>query len=1103
MARSAVVATRLDEIGGTGDHARQRDTVRDGIARGRRVEGDLRGGGAIEEHVARPGLRTRAVVTDRRTSLERQRGTEGDAVAVRREDSRILDGDTVGRGAVDVLEGELTRGDVVRHVGTIGADIDHTRPDLGEGETVTADRAVVAEAFHAADVVATLAVADAGIRRKRDITDARIGVGRRRVGIDDCTEATDAGAGDGEVDVVRALVGSGQGAAVHVVSGAGGDFDGVTATEGGIRAQTERAGLDLGAAREAVHAREDEDAGTGLDEADGSADAFLDVRGEGIGVRRDAAQADRDHGGGGAGVDDDAGGGGAADATTGQAVAVEVEDAARHDEVTGVRAERGSRGGGVGQETDGAAVDDGLTRIGVRTGQGEDAHAGLLHVAFADDLVGEGDVVDAVDREGRAGGDGDVALDRTDGRTVAELEGTAFDEGRTREGLGQGVDEAARTRVGVGGGDAVGTRADLAEDELTGAAVRVVDERAAELVRGVVIADADDRRGTRRVVEDRADDVGRRRDGSAEGLIAAVHVQVAAVEVEQGVGVDLVIARTGQAHGRTGIDGGIVTPSMEAHGRLHRQDQGAGIDGHPEGTVILVAAEGQRTGPILGEVESTGTKDSIEIDVARAAHGEAVRALGKDAGDRGCGGAAVDERALAVDAEAGDGEGLRNRLAVQVEGGTRVDRGRTRGRTERARVGEAKHVTRIDRGRASVVIETGQDDRAERTSGAHVEGVGTGEDGVDRQGRATATEAVTAGARREGGRQGVQRNRRHRADHQRRVDRHRDGLVGVGRKGQRTGGGRGQLVRGQPSGDARVGTGGDERTRSVQSDGGRGRRTSRGDFENARADGGRAGVGVGAGQHDAAIETLVGDGAGAGREVTDEEVRGDGVDVGEDGRDGQLRAATTEEVTVGARGNGARVDGIDGGTEAQAVVVRGHAEEGAAREVDVFRGIAGQGERADGSARYDLTRIQPGGRTGMHARGDQRTALQDFDGARARGEGTREAGQALLDRDDRRTRHVDVTAEGDVTTGVATALDADVQGPHQAGDGVRDGDGVGTREGQATAVDEDGCGGTERTGDGFGAVVEVRLDEVTADVEDAVVDAIGTAEGIVAEDVEV
>ena len=1104
----AEVGARLDEVGGAGDDAGEGDAVREArgarSGRGRRVEGDLRGGGAIEEHIARPGLRAVTVVADRRTSLERQRSTEGDEVTVGREDGRILDGDAVGRGAVDVFEGEFTGGDVVRHVGTIGADIDHTRADLGEGEAVTADRAVVAEAFHAADVEAALAVADAGIRRKRDVADARIGVGRRRAGIDDCTEATDAGAGDGEVDVVSALVGGRQGAAVHVVSGASDDFDGVTTTDSGIRTQTERAGLDLGAAREAVHAREDEDAGTGLDEADGSADAFLDVRGEGIGVRSDAAQADRDHGGGAAGVDDDAGGGGAADATTGQAVAVEVEGAARHDEFTGVSAERGVRGGGVGQETDGAAVDDGLTRIGVRTGQGEDAHAGLLHVAFADDLVGEGDVVDAVDREGRAGGDGDVALDRTDGRTVAELEGAAFDEGRTREGLGQGVDEAARTRVGVGGGDAVGTRADLAEDELARAAVGVVDERATELVRGVVAADRQDGRRTGSVVEDRADDVRGGGDGAGKGLAAAVHVEVAAIEVDEGVVVDLVVARTGEADRRAGVDGAVVAEGVDAGSGLRRQDQGAGIDHHPEVGVVEDTTEGERARTVLGDDEGARAGDAVEVDVAGAADGEAVGSLREGTRHvRRGGGAAVDQRALAVDAEAGDGEGLGNRLTVQVEGGTRVDRGRTRGRTERARVGEAKHVTRIDRGRASVVIETGQDDRAERTSGAHVEGVGTSEDGVDRQGRAAATEAVTAGARREGGRQGVQRNRRHRADHQRRVDRHRDGLVGVGREGQRTGGGRGQLVRGQPSGDARVGTGGDERTRSVQSDGGRGRRTSRGDFEDARADGGRAGVGVGAGQHDAAIETLVGDGAGAGREVTDEEVRGDGVDVGEDGRDGQLRAATTEEVTVGARGNGARVDGIDGGTEAQAVVVRGHAEEGAAREVDVLRGVAGQGERADGSARYDLARVQPGGRTGMHARGDQRTALQDFDGARARGEGAREAGQALLDRDDRRTRHVDVTAEGDVATGVATALDADVQGTHQAGDGVRDGDGVGTREGHLTAVDEDGRGGTERTGDGFGAVVEVRLDEVTADVEDAVIDAVGTAEGVVAEDVEV
>ena len=139
----------------------------------------------------------------------------------------------------------------------------------------------------------------------------------------------------------------------------------------------------------------------------------------------------------------------------------------------------------------------------------------------------------------------------------------------------------------------------------------------------------------------------------------------------------------------------------------------------------------------------------------------------------------------------------------------------------------------------------------------------------------------------------------------------------------------------------------------------------------------------------------------------------------------------------------------------------------------------------------------------MHSRGDQGTPLQDFNGARARGEGAGKAGEALLDRDDRSTREVHIAAEGDVTTGVAAALDADVERARQARDGVGDGDRVGTGKGQLAAVKEDGSGGAERAGDGFGSVIEVRFNEVTADVEDTVIDAVGPAEGVTAEDVEV
>ena len=268
---------------------------------------------------------------------------------------------------------------------------------------------------------------------------------------------------------------------------------------------------------------------------------------------------------------------------------------------------------------------------------------------------------------------------------------------------------------------------------------------------------------------------------------------------------------------------------------------------------------------------------------------------------------------------------------------------------------EAEDVTRVDRGRAGIVVETRQDDRTEGTSCAHIEGISTREDSVDRQGRTAATEAVTAGTRREGGGERIERRRRNRAEEQRRVERHRDGLGGVTRQGQGTRRRRGQLVRSDPSSHPGVGTRGDERTRSIQGNGGRGRGASGGDFEDTRADGGRTRVGIGTAQDDTAIEALVSDRAGTRREVTNEEVRGDEVDIGEDRGDGQLSAASTEEVTIRARGDDTRVDGIHRGSEAEAVVARGHPEEGAAREVDIVRRVARQGERTNGSNGTNLT----------------------------------------------------------------------------------------------------------------------------------------------------
>ena len=203
--RGTIVGARLDEVGGARDHPSQGDAVRNVVGRGGRVEGNLRGGGAVEEDVARPGLRTSTIVTKRRAGLEGQRSAEGDGLAVGGEDGGVLDGDAVSGGAVDILKGELTRGDVVRHVRAVGADVNDARADLGQGEAIAVHRAMVTEAFHTTDVEATTCAANAGVCRKGDIADAGVGI-VSGTGVSDGTEAADARAGDGEVDVVRTLV---------------------------------------------------------------------------------------------------------------------------------------------------------------------------------------------------------------------------------------------------------------------------------------------------------------------------------------------------------------------------------------------------------------------------------------------------------------------------------------------------------------------------------------------------------------------------------------------------------------------------------------------------------------------------------------------------------------------------------------------------------------------------------------------------------------------------------------------------------------------------------------------------------------------------------
>ena len=66
--------------------------------------------------------------------------------------------------------------------------------------------------------------------------------------------------------------------------------------------------------------------------------------------------------------------------------------------------------------------------------------------------------------------------------------------------------------------------------------------------------------------------MGRGRDRATKGLILSAHIQITAIEIDESVGVNLVVTRTRQAHGRAGVDRSVITEGMEAEGRLQGQD---------------------------------------------------------------------------------------------------------------------------------------------------------------------------------------------------------------------------------------------------------------------------------------------------------------------------------------------------------------------------------------------------------------------------------------------------------------------------------------------------------------------------------------------------
>ena len=368
--------------------------------------------------------------------------------------------------------------------------------------------------------------------------------------------------------------------------------------------------------------------------------------------------------------------------TLGHVVAIEVEEARGERQGAGVRAEGGVRRRRIGAEANRAAVDDGCTGVSVRTREDEDAHAGLLNVTFAQDVVGEGDGIDRVDRQGGTERDGNVARDCPDFRAITELQRAALDQRGSGEGDRADVRVARGAGVGIRAREGDSTRASLAEGDLTRQAIVVIgDGTAVDTAQvGDRATEGEERRRGVRVIDHRTEDMRRGREERADDFTLTRHVEHAAIEVKGTAVIDLVGPRTCEAHDTARINVRSATEGVRARTGLQAEDDRAIIHHQREGVVIQRAREGQRARAILGQ-RRDAAGDTVQGNVARAANAEAGGALGQHAGDGRWGSAAIDKRAHTIHARAGDGEAFADGLAVEVKGGTRVDGRRTRRRT--------------------------------------------------------------------------------------------------------------------------------------------------------------------------------------------------------------------------------------------------------------------------------------------------------------------------------------------------------------------------------------------------------------------------------------
>ena len=659
-----VVPAQLDEVGGaveveagrTAEGAGEDDRTTG------RVDVDDVAGGRAEGARAGPGAGGAAEVGEGGAVVQRE-GRGDRAGAEGAEAGARADGGRDGGADVGILEADRAARDREVEVRDAAAEVDLAAADLGQGVGLAGgggDRAIGFGTLDAADVEAAAVAAEGGVGGEGQVVDADGGVGGGAVGVGQGRVGGGAIAGAGEDDVEAAgavhdvaVVG-----VVEVERAAGEDGDRGAAAEGGAGAEDEAAGLDGDAAGVEAVALDGEGAGADLAQAE-AGDAVVEVRGEGAARVTDAEGQGRR----GGAVVDDLEAGVAADDALGEAEAVEVEHARVERERAGVRAEgAGGRVGGGGAEAEAARVHDGGAGVGVRAGDGDLARAIGGQAARAGDDVGEGEVVHAVQAEGRARGDGDVTDERTDVAVGADVQGAAGDGGAAG--------------VGGGGGEVEGARAVLLEAELAGAGAGAVDELAEEgagAVAAVGVAADGEGGDARAVVGDGTRDGRGVGDEGADDAVAAVEVEQAAVELQLHGEVQLVEAGAAELEDAA-VDGAGAAEGVDRRGRGLGEDDLAGVEHEGDGVVVdgvLGGAEGQRTGAVLGDRAAAGL--GREGDVARTAHVVGT-AAGDAAEDGRRGGGGVDEGAAATHAVAADrGEGFAGGLAVQVDGGAGGD----------------------------------------------------------------------------------------------------------------------------------------------------------------------------------------------------------------------------------------------------------------------------------------------------------------------------------------------------------------------------------------------------------------------------------------------